>query len=162
MSTSSVYAAPGEEQVADKSVANIAFESRNTAKARNQAKTQFRKGEAGHFVGDDDVAGERQLEAAAKANAVDRGNSHEWRHIDPREHIVYALQKFPDASDALLLWKGLSGTVQLQKIGAGREPMLLRAGDDASRGIGWHTLNGVCELLQIGQHGCADFVGRRP
>src|SRR4029077_6343283 len=56
-----VDAAAGEKQIAHEGVAEVTFESWYAAKAGDQAETQFGKGEARHFVGDDDVARKGEL-----------------------------------------------------------------------------------------------------
>ena len=50
--------AAGEEQIADETVADIAAKARNAAEAGDEAKAEFGEPEAGHFIGDDEIAKE--------------------------------------------------------------------------------------------------------
>src|SRR5258708_991682 len=98
-----IDAAAGEKQIADERVAQIALEAGDAAEAGDQAEAQLGEGEARHLVGDDDVAGEGQLEAATKADAVNGGDSNERRGVDGVEHTVDALEELTHARKALLL-----------------------------------------------------------
>src|SRR5713226_6329073 len=91
-----VDAASGEKQIADEGVAEVALEARDAAKAWDQAQAQLRKSEARHLVGNDDVAGERQLESAAEADAVNGGDGDERCGIDGVEYGVDALDELAD------------------------------------------------------------------
>ena len=62
---------------------------------------QLRKAEARHFVGDDQIAGERQFEAAAKRDAVDGRNGGQRRGVDRVHHAMNALEKIAHAGQAL-------------------------------------------------------------
>ena len=68
-----VDAAAGKEQIAHDRIAEVALEPRNSAEAGNQSQAQLRKTKARHFVGDDEIARERQFESAAECDAVDGG-----------------------------------------------------------------------------------------
>src|SRR5256885_843851 len=98
-----IDAAAGEEQVSHKGVAQIPFETRNAAESGNQTQAQFRKSKARHFIRDDDVAGESQLEPAAKAHAMYRGNGHKGSGVNGIQNGVNAGEKFAHAVEALLL-----------------------------------------------------------
>src|SRR5216684_6225521 len=88
-----VDAASGEKQIAQEGVAEVSLEARDAAKAWDQAQAQLRKSEARHLVGNDDVAGERQLESAAEADAVNGGDGDERCGIDGVEYGVDALDE---------------------------------------------------------------------
>src|SRR5438270_5531562 len=80
--------------------------------------SQLGKTEARQLVGNNQVARQRQLEPAAETHTVDSRDGCEWRHIDPVEHGVNALQEF-----AHTLWCGrrirlLNERVQFPQIGA--------------------------------------------
>src|SRR6516165_9284384 len=81
----------GKEQVADESVADLAPQARDAAEARDQAKAQLRKTEARHFVGNDEIAAQRQFEPAALAQAMNGGEGNKRRLIDRIQHSVDSL-----------------------------------------------------------------------
>ncbi len=51
----------------------------------------------------EDVAGEGQLETAAKADAVNRGDGDEWGGVEGVEHSVNALEELANAGEALFI-----------------------------------------------------------
>jgi len=97
---SGVDAAAGEEEIANEAVAEIALEARNAAKAGNEAETKFGKSEAGHFIGDDDIADEREFESATETDTVNGGDGDERRIVEPIENRVDVLEKIADAFGA--------------------------------------------------------------
>src|ERR1700746_394711 len=74
--------AASKEQIADETVADVAAETRNATESGDETEAKFGKTEARHFVGDDQIAEERQFEAAAHAQAVHDGKRDEWRGVD--------------------------------------------------------------------------------
>ena len=101
LSLRGIDAAAGEKQIAHDRVAQIALEARNAAKAGNQAEPQFGKAKARHFVGDDQVARQRQLESAAECHAVNGGNGGERSGVDRVHHAMNSLEKIADAGETL-------------------------------------------------------------
>src|SRR5258708_21651540 len=91
----------GEKEMAHEGVAEVALEARDPAKPRNQAQSQLGECEARHFVGDDDVAAESQLEPTAEADAVNSGDGHERCGIDSVERGVNTLEELANAGRAL-------------------------------------------------------------
>jgi hypothetical protein len=153
-----VDTAAGEEQIADESIAQVAFEAGNAAPAGNETQAKFRKSEARHFVGHDDVASQGQLEAASKTNPMDRGNGDEGRGVSGVEHRMDALQKFAGTSEALFFGQRGSTAIELAQVGPGRETMFASAGNDADRGFWRKRTEGGDESFQLGERGRADFV----
>jgi len=90
-----VHAASGEEQIADKGIAQIAFEAWNSTEARNEAEAEFRKSEARHFIGNNNVADKSQFEASAKTNSMNSGNGYERCVVNKIQNFVDAFQKSP-------------------------------------------------------------------
>src|SRR5581483_10776842 len=70
----SIDGAARQQQIANHRIPQIALQARDSAKSRHQAEAQLGKAEARHLVGDDEVAGQRQLEPAAESDAVDSGD----------------------------------------------------------------------------------------
>src|ERR1700690_1777678 len=98
-----LHRSPGEEQIANESVAYIAPQTWNATKTGDQTQTQLRKAEARHFVRYDQVADQRQSQAAAHAQAMHSREGNERRPINRIEHFVDSLQKSAHAREALLL-----------------------------------------------------------
>src|SRR5205807_7399963 len=96
-----IDAAAGEQQITHEAIADIASQSRNPAEAGNEPKTQLRKTEARHLVRDNQIASQRQLEAAAKRNSVHRRDRGQRRSIDGAENAMYAFEKCAYAANAL-------------------------------------------------------------
>src|SRR5439155_18550190 len=103
--------ASGEQQIAHKSVGKVAFESRDAAKSGNEPQAQFGESKTRHFVGDDDVAGERQLESSTKADTMYGGDGHERSGVNGVQNPVNAREKFADAVEALFLGQRSRGVI---------------------------------------------------
>ena len=72
-----------QQQVANDRIPQIALQTRNSAETGNQSQPQFGKTKAGHLVGDDQIAYQRELKPSAKGHAMDRRNGGQRRRIDP-------------------------------------------------------------------------------
>ena len=94
-----VDAAAGEKQIAHDGVSEVALEPRNAAETGNQTETQFGKAKARHFVGDNQIARERQFESASKGDAVDRGNRGKRGGVDCIHYTMNSFQKVADAGE---------------------------------------------------------------
>src|ERR1700686_5196233 len=127
----SVYAAPGEQQITDKSVTQIALQSRYAAKSRYQSQPQFGKCKSRHLVGDDNVAGQRQFQPAAKTNSVHCRNSYKRRCVDGVQYRVNAFQKLAHAREPFPSVETRRAFVKLPQIRSRRKSMLPRAGNSA-------------------------------
>ena len=95
-----IDAAASEKQIAHDRVSQIALETRNSTETGNEAEAQLGKAKAGHFVGDDQIAGERQLEAASESDAVDGGDCCERSSVDCIHHAMNSFEEVADASRA--------------------------------------------------------------
>src|SRR5260370_268239 len=95
--------ASGATQIAAEGVSGGAFVARAGAPAGKQGEAQVGNREARHFVSDEAVAGEGQLETAAKADAVNRGDGDEWGGVDRVENDVDALEELANAGEAPLI-----------------------------------------------------------
>ena len=93
---------PVRSKIAHEGIAKIALQARDAAESGNQAEAQFGKGKARHLVGDDHVAGQRKLEAAAETHAVNRSDGDERCGIDGVEDRVNALKKCADTGETFL------------------------------------------------------------
>src|SRR6266853_6364885 len=154
-----IDAAAGEKQIADERVAQVAFETGDAAEAGDQAEAQLGEREAGHFVGDDDVAGEGQLETAAEADAVDGGDSSERRDVDGVEHSVDALEELTHASQALFSRERFGGTIKFTKVGAGGKALFASTRNNAGSSVCCQSRNCCRECFEVGQSLASDFVG---
>src|SRR5438132_1310535 len=93
----SVNAPPGKEEIADEGIAKVTFETRNAAETGDQAQAQFRKSEARHLVGDDNVASQGKFQATAEANSVNGSNGDKRRRVNGIQDGVNALEKIAHA-----------------------------------------------------------------
>ncbi len=100
----SFHCAPGEEQITDKTVSDVAPETGNAAKAGNESQAQFGKAEAGHLIGNNQVANQREFQTSAHAQTMHRGECDERRVVNRIGHGVDALQKGTNARKPLRLW----------------------------------------------------------
>src|SRR6266581_6163510 len=65
-----IDATPGEQQVANNRVTEVALQPRYASESGDKPQTEFGKTKARHFVGDDQITGQCQLEAAAEGNTI--------------------------------------------------------------------------------------------
>src|ERR1700733_11746169 len=117
----SVDTAAREEQVTDDSISDVPLEARDSAEAWDQAEAQLREGETGHPVGDDQVAGEGELEASAEDYTMNRGDGGQRRGVDGVHYLVDALEEIADACQTLSWGHGLRTLEKLAEVGAGAE-----------------------------------------
>ena len=120
----------------------------------HEAEPELGEGEPCDAVGDDQVAGERQLEAAAEDRAVDRRDRRHRRLVDPVEDGVDPLQEVADALKPVGGLQVLPGVVELPQVRARAEPLLERAVDEHRAGLP------ELDLLERGEHLGADLVHR--
>jgi len=66
----SIDTAACENQIADHRISEISFQPWNSAESRYQSQAQLRKTKTRHLVRNDQIASERELESAAKREAV--------------------------------------------------------------------------------------------
>src|SRR5258708_3483356 len=159
VSAAGVDAPSSQKQVARERVTCVALQTGDAAETGDQTQPQLGKRETRHFVGDNNVAAERQLQAASEANAVDRGNRDERRGIDRVKHCMYAFQKLARTGEALFFGERGGRVIELAQVGPGRETMFARTGDDTGRCFRRERAEGSNELLEFREHGRADFVG---
>src|SRR5215831_4065126 len=148
----------GKEQVADESVADLAPQARNAPEARDQAKPQLRKTEAGHLVGNDQIAAQRQFEPAAHAQAMHRGDGNKGRRVDRIQHLVDSLQEAPHTGGALAFRQRPCSFVQFFQVRAGAKSAGTGTGDDASAGDGCQRFELRDKFLEVFEHDRADFI----
>src|SRR5215467_5754160 len=88
---------PGKKQIAHECVSQVALEPRDAPKSRNESKPQLRERKARHFIRNNDVASQGQLQTSAQAGTVDRSNGHKGRGVDRVQNSVDALENTPDS-----------------------------------------------------------------
>ena len=130
------------------------------AGAGEQADLDFGEAEPGLgiFGGDAVMAGQRQLEAAAERQAVDRGGPRLARGLDIAEHLREAAalveQHLVGGDLALLLQQfgvGMAHALEHREVGAGAKRFLARGDDDAlDRGVLRGLLDDCLELVDRG------------
>src|SRR5581483_824660 len=120
----SVDGAAGQEQVANHCITEIALQPRDSAESRHEAEAQLGEAEAGHLVGHDEVAGERQLKTAAEGNAMHRSDRDQRRSINRVQHTMNAFQKIAYTVQPLRRVQLLAAQVKLAQVGARAEPFL--------------------------------------
>ena len=121
-----VKAATGQQQVAHHCIAYIPLQARDPSESRNQSQAQFRKTEAGHLVGNDQIANQSEFEPTAESHTVDGGNGGQGRRIDAIQHAMYPLQKLTHATNRLRLLHRLRALVQFPQIGTSRKSSFQR------------------------------------
>ncbi len=156
-----IDAAARKQEVAHDGIANIAPQTRNPAKARNEPQAQLREAKARHLVRDNQVASQRQLESAAKSDSMHRGNRRQRRRIDGIQNPVYAFEKCAHARRAFGGWKNHAFRIELAQIGTGRKSRFLPAVDDQRAGLPFRGLQRGDKLFQVLQHRRADLIARR-
>ncbi len=154
-----VDAPAGEQQIADERVPEIALQAGYAAESWDESEAKLGEGEARHFVGDDDVAGEREFQAAAETDSMDRGDGHEGRGVDGVQDRVDAFEELPDAREALLGGKGCGASYSSRKSAPAEKPCLRALVMMHAEVSGASEGNAADELLEFGEHGGTDFVG---
>ena len=150
--------AAGEEQIADETVADVATEARNAAKAGDKTESKLGKAEARHFVGDDQIAEQRELEAPAHTQAVNGGERDEWRRVDGVGDAMNALDESAQAGDAFLWRKMQRVGVKLLQVASNAEATGASAGDNARAGDRRKRVDGGGKLFEFAEQQRADFV----
>src|SRR5262249_31367328 len=117
------------------------------------------KRETRHFVRDDDVAYESELESAAEADTVDGCYRDKGCFVQPVKRGVDPFEKLAHARPAIEFIQVRRTMVKLAQIGSCAEATLLRAGKDACCGFGSELLRSLDELFQLGEHDRANLVG---
>ena len=77
---------PVSSKIAHYRIAQIPLQPRNPAESRNQPQPQFRKAKSRHAVRNNNVANQRQLESAAKRDAVHRRDRRQRRRVERVHH----------------------------------------------------------------------------
>src|SRR5258708_990968 len=113
VSAAGVDAPSSQKQVARERVTCVALQTGDAAETGDQTQPQLGKRETRHFVGDNHVAAERQLQAASEANAVDSSDSHERSSIDRIQCSVNALEELANAGEALFFGQRGGPVIQL-------------------------------------------------
>src|SRR5580765_326510 len=67
-----IEAAPSEQQVSHRRIAQIALQTRDSAVSGDEAQAKLRETKPGQFVGDDQVAGQGQFKTATESHTVNR------------------------------------------------------------------------------------------
>src|SRR5262249_35951919 len=145
------------QQVPDEPVAKVALEARYAAEAGDEAETEFGESEAGHLVGDDDVADESEFESATEADAMDGGYRNERRFIEPVENRVNVFDEVADTLRAKLWLEFNRAMIKLAQVGSGAEATFLCTRNDARGGFGREVLGGFDEFFELTEHHGADF-----
>jgi hypothetical protein len=154
-----IDAAAREKKVANESVAEIALEARNSAETRDEAEAQFGKSKAGHFVGDDKVAGESEFESATEADTVNSSDGDEGSVVEKIQNSMNAFEKIADSREAFFFWESSGTVIELAKVGASGKAMFASTVNEANGNFRRVRLCGGDELLEFGEHRGADFVG---
>jgi hypothetical protein len=150
--------AAGEKEIADEAVADVAAKAGNASEAGDETEAQLGKTEAGHFVGDDEIAEKSEFEAATHAEAVNGSESDEGSGIDGVGHAVNALDKGSEAGDAFLRRKFQGVAVKLFEVAADAEAAGAGAPDDAGARDGGERVDGGGKLFEFAEEERADFV----
>ena len=135
LGTRSVDGSSGKEQIADESIAKIAFQARDTAEAGDESQAQFGKRKPRHFVGDDHVAGQGQLKSSTKTSAMNGGDGDKGRGIDRVQNGVDPFQKSADTRGAVFCGSCCRRRIQLAQVSTGRKHGLARAGNNADGSV---------------------------
>jgi len=98
--------------------------------AGNQAEAQLGETEARHFIGDDQVAGQRQFEAAAEGDSVDRGDGGERGCVESVHHVMNAFEEIAQGGEAFVFRELLGYAISFAEIGSGAETFFARAVND--------------------------------
>src|SRR6202043_1168855 len=101
----------------------------------NQPQAQLGEREARHFVGDDDVAAESQLEPTAETHTVNGADGDERCGIDGVEYGVDAFKKLPYGGETFLFGERFGTAIEFAEVGARGEALLTCAGEDAGGGF---------------------------
>ncbi len=91
-------------------VSQIALQPRNSAKSWYQSQTQLRKTKSRHLIRNNQIARERQFEAAAKRKPVHGRYGRERRFVESVHYRVDALDEISQA------WKSLGCRQFLRKV----------------------------------------------
>src|SRR6266700_6502765 len=158
---SCVNRSSGEKQIPHKSISKIAFQARDPAEARNEAEAQLGKSKTRHFIGDDHVAGQRQFESSAKTSTMNGGDGDKGRGIDRVQNRVDAFEKGAYARGAVFCGSCRRSRIQLAQISTRGKEGLARAGNNAGGRLRSEHVKLGNKLFQFGEHGGANFVGRR-
>src|SRR5580700_2691380 len=143
-----VEAAPGQQQVANDSVAQVPLQSRNAAESWDQAETQLGKAETRHLVGNNQIADQGQFEASAKGDSVHGCDGSERSGIDGVEDAVNALQKVAYPGNSVRFFHLLGALKEFAQIGAGTEPRRQGAVDDQRMRLPRHSVECTCKSLE--------------
>jgi hypothetical protein len=151
---------PRQQEVSDDRVAHVAPQSGDASPAWDEPESKLREAEARGLVGDQDVAGQRELKAPAEHRAVQGADGGQWGLVDGVIDSVYAVQERAHLAARVghRAAVGLVGdelAVELFEIGTGAEPApLIR--------VNHHRLSAVGAVAQVGREGLELAQGRQP
>ncbi len=154
-------------RIAHDGVAEIAAEARDAAEAGHEPEAQLREGEARALVGDDHVGRERQLEAPAEAEPVNRSDGRHGRGIEGVEHRVDAIEEVADFCLCPRFARGgghaapEEAGVELAQVGAGAEALRLGAVEDHRPCTARAFAHEGRHALELGEGHGADLVAGR-
>ena len=112
-------------------------------------EAQLGKAETRHFVGDYQIAGERQLESAAECHAVYGGDSGERSRVDRIHHAMNSLEEIAHTCETRAGRHRLRTAIQFAQIGAGAKAFLAIAGNNQRVSFGLQRLKRRGEFLKF-------------
>src|SRR5206468_3326844 len=113
-----------------------------------------------HLIRHDEIAGQRQFQAASEADTVYRRDSYKWRTVDRSHYCMNAREEIADSGDLLCSRLILREAVSLAQVRAGTKPARLFAMDNRDTQFSVSAAQGGHELFQFLKRLDADFVAR--
>src|SRR5580692_4124069 len=113
-----------KQQIANHRIPQITLQTRDSTESGNQSQPQLRKTKSRHLIGDDQIAHQRQLKAAAESHSMHRRDCGQGRSIDRVQHPVNTLQIIANTLSGVLPIHLLRTAIQLSQVGPSTKPSL--------------------------------------